>query len=78
MYLEIVTPEKTLFSGEVIEIIVPGSDGSFGIRENHAPIVAVLKDGEIEFTDTLNSKQKFNVKGGIVEVLKNNIIVLAN
>lgn len=77
MYIEIVTPEKTLYSGEVSHVKIPGSDGSFGIKEDHAPIIAVLAEGDIEITDISNTLQKYNVKGGIVEVLKNNIIVLA-
>ena len=48
MFLEIVSPEKTLFSGEVSSVIVPGTEGSFQILNNHAPIVSTLKNGLIK------------------------------
>ena len=47
MYLEIVTPEAVLFSGEVTSVTVPGVNGEFQMLDNHAPIVSTLKDGEI-------------------------------
>ncbi len=77
MYLEIVTPEKTLFSGEVVHIKVPGSDGSFGIMKNHAAVISVLQKGILEFTDENEKVQTFEINGGVVEVLDNNIVVLA-
>lgn len=77
MQLEIVTPEKNLYNGEVTSVVFPGSDGSFGILDGHAPIVSTLKEGEIKITESNNSETSFNVKGGVVEVNNNKIIVLA-
>ena len=47
MHLEIVSPEATLFSGEVESVIVPGTTGSFQMLNNHAPIVSTLKEGTV-------------------------------
>ena len=76
MELEIVTPEEKIFSGEVELINLPGSDGSFGILNDHAPIVSTLKEGEIKIVENGNEKT-FPVKGGVVEVNNNKVIILA-
>jgi len=77
MYLEIVTPDKNIYSGEIDSVIFPGSDGSFGIQENHAPIVATLKHGNIK-VDAEGKQHLFEINGGVVEVNHNKIIVLAD
>ena len=50
MYLEILSPEATLFSGEVDSVTVPGSAGAFQILNNHAPIVSTLKEGTVKIS----------------------------
>jgi F-type H+-transporting ATPase subunit epsilon len=77
MKLEIITPDKKLFEGTVKSAIFPGSEGSFGIMNNHAPMIATLKEGKVELTEENNNKVTFDVKGGVVEVRKNEVIVLA-
>ena len=77
MHLEIITPEKKIYSGEVNLVNLPGSDGSFGILENHAPIISTLKKGIIKITELNQTEKTFEVKGGVIEMSKNNIIVLA-
>lgn len=77
MKLEIITPDKKLYEGNVKSATFSGSDGSFGVLSNHAPMIATLKAGNIEITEDSNNKQTFPVKGGVVEVLKNTVIVLA-
>ena len=77
MKLEIITPEKKLFEGNVKSAVFPGSEGSFGVLNNHSPMVASLKAGNIELIEDNNTRTNFPVKGGIVEVLKSNVIVLA-
>ena len=78
MHLEIITPETKLFSGEVEAIKLPGTDGSFGILDNHAPLIASLKKGTVKVTDTKKQVENFEINGGVVEVLKNKVVVLAN
>lgn len=74
MQLEILTPDKKLFSGEASSVTVPGSVGSFTVLNDHAPIVSTLEKGEI----MVNSGAiKFAIKSGVIEVLKNNVIILA-
>lgn len=77
MKLEIVTPDKKLFEGEAKSLTVPGSEGSLGILDYHAPMIASLKKGTVKITDSSSQVHKFEIKGGVVEVLKNNVIVLA-
>jgi F-type H+-transporting ATPase subunit epsilon len=77
MKLEIITPDKKLFEGTVKSAIFPGSEGSFGILNNHAAMIATLKEGKVELTEENNNKIEFAIKGGVVEVQKNNVIVLA-
>ena len=77
MHLEIITPEKKIYTGDVSMVNLPGSDGSFGILENHAPIISTLKKGVIKITELNQIEKSFEVNGGVIEMSKNNIIVLA-
>jgi F-type H+-transporting ATPase subunit epsilon len=77
MKLEIITPDKKLYEGEVKSAVFPGSEGSFGVLDNHAPMIATLKAGRVELTETSNNRITFEVKGGVVEVLKNKVVVLS-
>lgn len=77
MHLEIITPEKKVFEGEVNITTLPGSDGSFQILNNHAPLVSLLKQGVVEYK-TKDAINQVTITGGVVEVLKNKVIVLAD
>lgn len=77
MKLEIITPDKKLFEGSVKSAVFPGSEGSFGVLNNHAPMIATLKEGKVQLIEDNNNKLEFAIKGGVVEVLKNAVIVLA-
>jgi F-type H+-transporting ATPase subunit epsilon len=76
MHLEIITPDKKIFEGEVSEASFPGADGSFQVLKNHAPIVSALAEGSVSFS-TSEGKRTLQVDGGVVEVNDNKIIVLA-
>ena len=76
MFLEIVTPVKTLFSDEIKYIRVPGSRGEFGILKNHAPLISTLEKGELKIVDQNDEEKFFDINGGVIEILKNNIIIL--
>ena len=76
MYLEIVTPDKRVFEGEVLRVLLPGSKGSFEILQNHAPIVSTLNKGTIKVEDDRHKEHLFKVDGGVVENKANKIIVL--
>ena len=77
MNLEIITPDDTVFTGEVSLVQFPGYDGSFEVLNNHAPLISVLRKGKIKVMDINKQEQFFEINGGVVEVLKNNILVLA-
>jgi F-type H+-transporting ATPase subunit epsilon len=77
MILEILTPDSKVFKGEVQSVQFPGIDGSFGVLKNHAPLISILKKGTIKLTDAENKLQYIEINGGVVEVLKNKILVLA-
>jgi F-type H+-transporting ATPase subunit epsilon len=77
MHLEIITPEKKIFDGEVKVVTFPGSDGSFQVLNNHAPLVSILQQGVVEYK-TKEGTSKVTITGGTVEVLKNKVIVLAD
>lgn len=76
MNVEIITPEKNLFKGIAESLIIPGKTGLIGILDNHAPFITTLKKGNVIIT-TKQEEKKFNVEGGVVEVLNNNVIILA-
>ena len=76
MYLEIITPDKKVFEGEVTSAQFPGVNGSFEVLRGHAPLISTLEHGQIRVT-TAAGQQVFTVDGGVVEVLNNNVIVLA-
>lgn len=78
MLLDIITPDTKLFSGEVNSIILPGIDGDLGVLNNHAPLITALKEGDITIIkEATGETETFKTKGGIVEVLNNKVIVLA-
>ncbi len=74
--LEIVTPETKLYTGMVQSIQVPGSQGSFQVLYNHAPIISTLGKGRVRFVGEKGQETQYLVEGGVVEVLKNKVIVL--
>ncbi|MDR1172479.1 MAG: ATP synthase F1 subunit epsilon [Bacteroidales bacterium] len=77
MQLEILTPSKNIFSGEVKLVKVPGSNGSFEILNNHAAIISTLTDGEVKVEAESGETLRYKTSGGVVEVKNNHIVVLA-
>ena len=76
MQLEILTPDKCLFSGEIKLVKVPGSSGSFEILKNHAAIVSTLADGEVKVETESGETIYYKTTGGVVEVKNNHVMVL--
>lgn len=77
MQLEIITPNKIIYSGRVSLVQLPGSMGSFEILNHHAPIVSTLDKGKIKVVEENGQILYFEIEGGIVENKDNKIIVLA-
>lgn len=92
MHLEIVSPEATLFSGEVTSVTVPGVNGEFQMLLDHAPMVSLLQKGEVKiagnieieedfqdrFTRSSDGKTVLKIDSGTLELKNNRIIVLAD
>ena len=78
MKLEILTPEKEIFKGDIKSVTLPGTLGEFEILNQHAPITSTLTSGSIKIVTEKNEKNNFDINGGVVEMLNNKIIVLAN
>src|SRR5215218_3957044 len=77
MTLEILTPERKLFSGEVYGVQMPGISGSFEVLDKHAPLVSALKAGRVKvLRDKQNHTANYDIQGGFVEVLNNKVTVL--
>lgn len=76
MNLEILTPDKKIFSGEVYGVQLPGISGLFEVLDKHAPIVSALKKGKLKILKDKNSSSEYDIQGGFVEVLNNVTSVL--
>ena len=76
MNLEIITPDKKVFGGEAVAVTFPVTEGQFQVLNDHAPLVSTLGKGEVVI-DTGAGKQTLVVDGGVLEVLHNKILVLA-
>lgn len=74
IHLVIVSPEKTLFDGDVQYVKLPGSLGLFGVYHNHAPLISLLDKGEVTFRHA-EGKESIAIEGGFVEVLRNEVSV---
>ena len=76
MHLEIITPDKMVFEGEVVSATFPGALGTFQVLNGHAPLISTLQKGKLVYKNDAG-QHSMVVDGGVVEVLNNNIIVLA-
>ena len=78
MKIEIVTPDKKIFDGEIKSVRVPGKKGSFQVLKDHAPIVSTLDSGTVRMVDQDNNGVTYEISGGVIEVKANKIILLAD
>jgi len=74
--LDIVTPQKLHFSGEVTSVTAPGLDGLFQVMKNHAPLLAALKKGPVRLALGDKTEKSFSIKDGFFEVSGNKAILL--
>lgn len=77
MLLEIITPDKTVFSGQVKLVQLPGTKGTFEILSHHAPIISTLEKGKIKVIDASGNELFFEVNGGVAENKDDKIVILA-
>ena len=78
MKIEIITPDKKIFEGEIKSVRVPGEKGSFQVLKDHAPIISTLEKGSVWMVDQENNEIKYEINGGVIEVKANRIILLAD
>jgi len=76
MLLEILTPEKKLYSGDVYGIQLPGVSGSFEVLEKHAPMVSALGAGKLKVLRDKTNHINYSIKNGFVEILNNKVTVM--
>ncbi len=76
MQLEILTPERKVFTGEVYGVQLPGIDGRFEVLEKHAPLVAALASGQMKVLKDKNNFSYYTIRAGFIEVLHNKATVL--
>ena len=77
MQLEIITPEKKVFEGEVTSVQLPGVTGKFEILNNHAPIISSLTKGKVRVIDSNNNTEHYDINGGVIE-MQNNKVGMSN
>ena len=78
MNILILSPERQIFSGEAKSVVVPGIDGQFQMLERHAAIVSALGKGEVRIEQTNGEKLTYNINGGFVEMLNNEVSLLVS
>ena len=78
MKIEIITPDKKIFDGEIKSVRVPGKKGSFQVLKDHAPIISTLESGIVRIVDQENNEITYDISGGVIEVKANKIILLAD
>ena len=76
MTLEILTPERKIFSGDVYGVQLPGINGLFEVLDKHAPMVSALKSGKLKILKDKTSTSSYTIQSGFVEVLNNKATVL--
>lgn len=78
MRIDIITPDKKVYEGDIKSVRVPGKKGSFQVLKDHAPIISTLESGLVTIVDQDGAQKVFEVTGGVIEVKANKIILLAD
>ncbi|MCX6300823.1 MAG: ATP synthase F1 subunit epsilon [Bacteroidia bacterium] len=77
MKIEIITPDRKVYEGDIKSIRVPGKKGSFQVLKDHAPIISTLDNGTVIMVDQEDNEKRYEIDGGVIEVKMNKIILLA-
>lgn len=77
MKIEIITPDRKIFEGEIKSVRVPGRKGSFQVLKDHAPIISTLDAGPVIIVDQAGNETIYDISSGVIEVRTNKIILLA-
>jgi F-type H+-transporting ATPase subunit epsilon len=73
---EILTPQQSFYKGSLVSLVAPGMNGSFGVLSHHAPLVARSAGGKVKVSEVSSKTRFFEVGPGVVEVLKNRVVIL--
>jgi F-type H+-transporting ATPase subunit epsilon len=76
--IDIITPGRKIYSGEILSVRVPGKKGSFQVLKDHAPIISTLDKGPVIIVEDNHNEISYEITGGVIEVRKNIIILLAD
>ena len=77
LFIEVVTPSKTAYIGDIKSVTVPGSSGNFQVLFNHAPIMSSMEIGVVKIVDDEGKILEYSTSGGTIEVMQNKILLLA-
>ncbi len=77
MKIEILTPDKKIYEGEIKSVRIPGRQGSFQVLKDHAPIISTLEKGPVIIIDQAGKETDYEIDGGVIEVKMNKIVLLA-
>lgn len=78
MKIEIITPDRKVFEGDIRSVRVPGKKGSFQVLKDHAPIISTLDKGPVMIVDNEGVQTTYEINGGVIEVKSNRIILLVD
>jgi F-type H+-transporting ATPase subunit epsilon len=78
MKIDIITPDKKIYEGEIKSVRVPGKKGSFQVLKDHAPIISTLEKGPVIMVDHDGIETRYEISGGVIEVKTNKIILLVD
>jgi len=78
MKIEIITPDKKIYEGDIKSVRVPGTKGSFQVLKDHAPIISTLEKGPVIIVDQAGVEIRYEIISGVIEVKANKIILLAD
>jgi F-type H+-transporting ATPase subunit epsilon len=76
LHFSLVAPERELYSGDVDQVVAPGSEGQFGVLAGHAPFMTTLQEGEVTVLDGAN-RRSFTIRGGFADVTATGLTILA-
>ena len=76
MHIEIISPDKSFFKGEIKSVTVPGRKGEFQVLNDHAPVISTLGAGQVTVNTLSGEVFFYDITGGVIEVRKNKIILL--
>ena len=76
-HFELVSPERLIFSGEVEQVVVPGSEGAFTVLANHGPVMSTIRPGVVEIVESASKSSRLFVRGGFADVSPKGLTILA-